>query len=950
MLSERKPSTSRRFTALAAASALVATGTLLSPTSQPDAHAADTSIRINEIVTNDPVLADAIELTNTGTQAVNVSGWIIKDGDDTRTDALPEGTLIGAGEYLVLRQDGTPGFTFGLGNGDAARLYLPDGTTLVDGHTFASHAQPSWSRCPDGTGDFLQANSVTLGGPNDCDVEQVGPHNLVLNEVDSGPLDGVEFFNTGTQPLDIGGYVLTDNAPNDATHRYAFPSGTLVPARGYLVVDGGTFTFGLGGADSVHLFAPGETAFDPASALQSFSWTAHPAIGGDEAVAGFSRCPNVTGEEWVVTYTTSGGFNDCPGGIVINEVESDGDSTDWVEVVNSSDAPIDLSGWTVMDDDPFGHAGQTAPLPSGTVLGAGEYFVFDQGTHFSFGLGANDVASVRDADGTVVAESAWAAHAAVSIGRCPGTTGPMVDQIASTKGLSNACDGVIPEDPEPETPINTITWPGSPDVTVLDTTATFLADSSGLDVEQTEDGSVLWGVDNDAGTIFKSHVAADGSFTLARGWEDGRNVRFQTDTGPEGPDAEGITVSGDGSLYVAVERDNNAKGVNLNKVLKVDPDAAGATIVASQEWDLTADLPAVSANTGLEAVEWVADADLAGVLWDDALGKPYEPADHPGHGDGLFFVALEANGHVYGYALNADGTFARVSETVPYLGGVMALDWDTDLGVLWAVCDNGCNGLATQITFNGTDAPGLVHVERPASMPNLNNEGFATATADLCTDGVRPAWWFADGEQPGALRTGTLPCADAVPPFSDVPVGTEHFDAIAWMKNAGLTTGWPDGTFRPTTAVNRDAMAAFLYRAAGSPSVAGLTEPFADVTPTTEHYAAIVWAANEGVTTGWPDGTFRPTAPIDRNAMMAFLYRYSGSPDHTPPTVSPFSDLAPTDPFYAEITWAHEHDITTGWPDGTFRPYAHTHRDAMAAFFQRFTQDNGYSHNSEANR
>ncbi|MDO5495124.1 MAG: lamin tail domain-containing protein, partial [bacterium] len=755
----------RKSFALAGMAALLGGATVLAPFSPPPAAAAPTDVVINEIITNDPVLADSIELLNTGPEPVDLSGWLIKDDNDERTDSLPAGTTLEPGAYLVLTQG--VHFDFGLGNGDAARLYDSAGT-LVDGHSFPSHSNPSWSRCPDGTGEFLQANSVTLGAANDCEVEQVDSSNLVLNEVDSGPLDWVEFYNTGSQPLDLAGYILTDNAPSDPTHQYVFPAGTIVPPLGYLVVDGGTFNIGLGGADSVFVFAPGTTDLTEANAVQAYSWTSHAAIEGDEAIAANSRCPNVTGEEWVVTYTTPGAFNDCPSAIRINEVESNGDATDWVEIVNASDSPVDISGWTVMDNDPVGHAADVTPVPEGTILAPGEYFVFDQNIHFTFGLGANDVASVRDAGGTVVAEYGWSAHANVTYGRCPDTTGPMGEQLTSTKGAENDCSGVIPEEPQPENPVARVPWPGSAEVTVQDEVQMFLGDFSGLEFQETAEGTFLWGVDNDAATVFKLIASADGSVAWAPGWEGGRNVVFQTSTGPAGPDAEGITIAGDGFLYLAVERDNNFKGVNLNKILKVDPNATGTPITASQEWDITATLPDVSANTGIEAVEWVADADLAGALWDSALGKPYDPADYPGHGDGLFFVALENNGHVYAFALNDDGSHAQVAEIIPYMGGTMALDWDSELGALWAVCDNGCEGLSTLILLNGTESPELTHVERPAGMANLNNEGFATSTAALCVNDTRPVWWAADGEVPGALRSGTLPCADdEVPPTTE---------------------------------------------------------------------------------------------------------------------------------------------------------------------------------------
>ncbi|WP_199241643.1 S-layer homology domain-containing protein, partial [Serinibacter arcticus] len=85
--------------------------------------------------------------------------------------------------------------------------------------------------------------------------------------------------------------------------------------------------------------------------------------------------------------------------------------------------------------------------------------------------------------------------------------------------------------------------------------------------------------------------------------------------------------------------------------------------------------------------------------------------------------------------------------------------------------------------------------------------------------------------------------------------------------------------FRPLEPINRDAMAAFLYRMAEEPEfTAPTTSPFTDITPATQFYAEITWLASEGISTGWlgNDGTaiYRPTTPINRDAMAAFLHRY----------------------------------------------------------------------------
>lgn|GEM_PF-6769768 len=177
--------------------------------------------------------------------------------------------------------------------------------------------------------------------------------------------------------------------------------------------------------------------------------------------------------------------------------------------------------------------------------------------------------------------------------------------------------------------------------------------------------------------------------------------------------------------------------------------------------------------------------------------------------------------------------------------------------------------------------------------------------------------------------------------FTDVALSpfVPHIDRLAI---AGTTTGFPDGTYRPMASVTREAMAAFLYRQAGEPAFTPpATSPFSDVTTGHPFYPAISWLAAEGISTGWTedDGTttFRPGEPVSREAMAAFLYRYSGA-SSAPPDVSPFSDVATDHPFYEAITWLAGAGISTGWATSggaEFRPAADIERQAMAAFLVR---------------
>ncbi len=171
--------------------------------------------------------------------------------------------------------------------------------------------------------------------------------------------------------------------------------------------------------------------------------------------------------------------------------------------------------------------------------------------------------------------------------------------------------------------------------------------------------------------------------------------------------------------------------------------------------------------------------------------------------------------------------------------------------------------------------------------------------------------------------------------FSDVPASNQFHREITWVTDIGIATGWPDGTFRPYQSVKRDAMAAFLYRLARANHQAPAVSPFTDIDAGTQFYTEMAWLAEKKIATGYDDGTFRPLEPVKRDAMAAFLYRLVGSPSFEAPTTSPFTDITPETQFYKEMAWLAAARISTGWPDRTFRPLEPVNRDAMAAFLYR---------------
>jgi len=192
----------------------------------------------------------------------------------------------------------------------------------------------------------------------------------------------------------------------------------------------------------------------------------------------------------------------------------------------------------------------------------------------------------------------------------------------------------------------------------------------------------------------------------------------------------------------------------------------------------------------------------------------------------------------------------------------------------------------------------------------------------------------------GTVPTGLAPTGLAdrlmAATFTDVPDSHPFATEIEWLVDVGIAQGYPDGTFRPGVAISRDAMAAFLYRDAGEPVIADpTTPPFSDVPLDHPFVTEIAWLKAAGLTTGYSDGTYRPSAPIARDAMAAFLYRAQGSPTFDAPAWSTFPDVPTTHAFFDEIEWLADQGVTGGYVDGSFQPAGPVNRDAMAAFMYR---------------
>ena len=110
---------------------------------------------------------------------------------------------------------------------------------------------------------------------------------------------------------------------------------------------------------------------------------------------------------------------------------------------------------------------------------------------------------------------------------------------------------------------------------------------------------------------------------------------------------------------------------------------------------------------------------------------------------------------------------------------------------------------------------------------------------------------------------------------------------------------------------------------------------FTDVNLNMQFYPYIEAIYAAGITTGYGDGTFRPYDPVNRGQMVAFIARALELPDAGDPNNPSFTDVPSGMQFFGYIEAIYADGITTGYGDNTYRPYDTVTRGQMAAFLSR---------------
>ena len=168
--------------------------------------------------------------------------------------------------------------------------------------------------------------------------------------------------------------------------------------------------------------------------------------------------------------------------------------------------------------------------------------------------------------------------------------------------------------------------------------------------------------------------------------------------------------------------------------------------------------------------------------------------------------------------------------------------------------------------------------------------------------------------------------------FPDVKSTDYFYEAVKSLTERGIISGFPDGTFKPGKSVTRAQAAKILAGVLGLDTKNVKNPGFKDVGTSNEYYGAIAALANAGVISGYPDKTFKPNEPIQRNHMAKIIAR-AFQLEASSKTKLPFKDVSKDYEKY--IKALYEYNITTGTTPDTFGGNANVNRGQLAEFVVR---------------
>ena len=174
--------------------------------------------------------------------------------------------------------------------------------------------------------------------------------------------------------------------------------------------------------------------------------------------------------------------------------------------------------------------------------------------------------------------------------------------------------------------------------------------------------------------------------------------------------------------------------------------------------------------------------------------------------------------------------------------------------------------------------------------------------------------------------------------FADVKPKYYYYNAMLWALERGITSGTSRVTFSPNDTCTRGQVMTFLYAAKGKPEADWSNNPFVDVKKSKYYYKPVLWANQNGITNGVDDTHFQPNGGCTRAQVVTFLWALSGKPNPAEGS-NPFKDVKKSSWYYKAVLWAYQNGVTSGVDDTHFGPNQTCTRGQVVTFLYALLGD-----------
>lgn len=176
-----------------------------------------------------------------------------------------------------------------------------------------------------------------------------------------------------------------------------------------------------------------------------------------------------------------------------------------------------------------------------------------------------------------------------------------------------------------------------------------------------------------------------------------------------------------------------------------------------------------------------------------------------------------------------------------------------------------------------------------------------------------------------------IPVSATIRQFDDVKTDDYFYYPVQWAAANGVTEGIGANLFGPSKPCTRAQVVMFLWRAADSPAPSNVSNPFIDVSAEDYFYTAVLWAVENGITSGVNEKEFGPNQTCTRAQIVTFLWQFKDAPVPANPTPG-FSDVDAGAYYAAPVAWALENEVTAGIGGSRFAPEQTCTRGQVVTF------------------